>query len=103
MQQFALENGTKVLWDCQGGIRVVWCLKYTLGGRLGMDFIGAGLMFTQLLTSEQHYANLWALGHAMRGKLADFASQIATESGGPSSSLDLRGGPPLALQPPRHG
>ena len=93
----------KVQWDGQEGdskgIMVVWCLKYTLGGTQGMDFIGAGLMFIQLLTSLQHYHNLWAAGDVMRGKMADFASQIATAGGGPSSGLDLPGGSTLALQP----
>ena len=107
MQQFKLKCETPVLWDseegnCQG-IMVVWCLKYTLGGNRGMSFIGAGLMFIQLLTSLQHYHNLWAASEIRRDKTADFASQIATAGWGPSSSLDLPGGPPLALQPPHHG
>ena len=92
-------DGYKISWDNVAGILVVWCCKYSLGGTNGIHFMGAGLMFLQLLTDQQHYANLWSAAAIMRDKMADFGSKVATVGFEPSSSSTPHEGLTLALQP----
>ena len=92
-------GGTKIIWDAAGGILVVWCCKYALGGTNGIEFMQAGLMFLQLLTDQQHYTSLWSAAASMRDKIADFGAKVATAGLEPSSSSTPHEGLPLALQP----
>ena len=59
----------------------------------------AGLMFLQLLTDQQHYANLWTAAAIMKDKMADFGSKVATGGFEPSSSSTRHERLTLALQP----
>ena len=101
MQEFEVggKGGTQVKWDSAEGILVVWCCKYSLGGTNGINFMQAGLVFLQLLTDQQHYANLWSAAAIMKDKMADFGSKVATGGFEPSSSSTPHEGLTLALQP----
>ena len=104
MEEFQVNNdagpgGYMIKWDSPRGILVVWCLKYSLTGTKGMTFSTAGLMFLQLLSSQQHYAHLWSAAEIMKGKMADFGAQVATSGQSSSSSASQPAPLSLALQP----
>ena len=101
MQEFEVggAGGFKVKWDSTEGILVVWCCKYSLRAPNGINFMQAGLMFLQLLTDQQHYANLWSAAAIMRDKMADFGAKVATVGFEPSSSSDPHEELTVALQP----
>ena len=101
MQEFEVggKGGHPVKWDYDQCILVVWCFKYSIGGTNGIKFMQAGLMFLQLLTDQQHCANLLSAAAIMREHMADFASKVATEGIEPSSSSTPHEGLTLALQP----
>ena len=85
-------GGHKVKWDSQEkkGIQVVWCWKYSLGGTKGITFMHAGLMFLQLLTDQQHYANQWTAAAIMKDNIAELGSRVATAGGFEPSSSPTR-------------
>ena len=101
MEEFEVggAGGFKVKWDSIDGILVVWCCRYSFGGTNGIKFMEAGLMFSQLLTDQQHDANLWSAAAIMRDNMAEFGSKVATVGFEPSSSSTPHEGLTLALQP----
>ena len=61
----------------QGGIKVVWCLKYSSGGPAGFTMLDQGLMFVQKLTTGPHFACLWAAAADMQVAMGNLAARLA--------------------------
>ena len=63
--------------DVLNGIQVVYCFKYKVGGNDGITIMRAGIMFLQLLTTQHHWTNLWAVASIMKEKMGEFGSKVA--------------------------
>ena len=65
--------------DSPQGVKVVYCLKFKIGGTNGINVEGAGLVFLQHCTLQSHYARLFALASQMGQKIAEFGATIACQ------------------------
>ena len=70
----------------KGGIKVVYCFKYKVGGTDGIRIMKAGIMFLQHLSMQNHYAHLWAVAAIMKDKMGEFGAKVACMQKSSSSS-----------------
>ena len=67
----------RIKHDVPNGMQVVFCFKYMVGGDDGIKVLNAGIMFLQHLSTQNHYANLWAVAAIMKDKMGEFGAKFA--------------------------
>ena len=63
--------------DSEGGVAVIFCWRYHLGGENGVVLDNAGLAFLQHLSCTRHLCNLLALAKLLEPQMSSFSTKIA--------------------------
>ena len=76
-----------VHWDDPCGIKLLYVLQYAVDRQEGMQIVGAGAVFQQLLDASSHTFSLYSLGAIMAPKMASFGAFVSHQQGplGPSA------------------
>ena len=87
-----MDPGADLKLDDERGIKIVYVLKFAIEDQTGMNFVGAGAVFHQLLDASAHSTMLHILSGLMSPKMANFGAYVAHSqvpacpSSSPSSS-----------------
>ena len=63
--------------DNEGGVLVIFCWRYHLGGENGVVLENAGLAFLQHLSYNRHLCNLLTLATLLQPQMSNFSTKIA--------------------------
>ena len=63
--------------DSEGGVEVIFCWRYHLGGENGVVLENAGLAFLQHLSYNRHLCNLLTLAKLLEPQMSNFSTKIA--------------------------
>ena len=63
--------------DSEGGVAVIFCWRYHLGGENGVVLENAGLAFLQHLSYNRHLCNLLTLAKLLEPQMNKFSTKIA--------------------------
>ena len=82
-----MEANENLHWDDPCGIKLLYVLQYALDRQQGMQIVGAGAVFQQLLDASNHTFSLYSLGAIMAPKMASFGALVSHQQGplGPSA------------------
>ena len=75
--------------DREGGVAVIFCWRYHLGGEQGVTLENAGLCFMQHLTYNRHLCNLLTLAQILKPQMNQFSTKIACMQAAQSSSSSV--------------
>ena len=76
--------------DSEGGIAVIFCWRYHLGGENGVVLENAGLAFLQHLSYNRHLCNLLTLANLLQPQMNRFSTNIANMQADLASSSSAR-------------
>ena len=96
---FLLQMGEnqKIKQDREGGVAVIFCWKYHLGGENGVVLENAGLAFLQHLSYSRHLCNLLTLAKLLAPQMNKFSTKIANMQADHASSSTALDGWQLTL------
>ena len=85
---FVLNMGEHTLTkkDSEGGVAVIFCWRYHLGGENGVVLENAGLAFLQHLSYNRHLCNLLTLANLLQPQMSRFSTNIANMQADNASS-----------------
>ena len=78
-QPFVINMGESeyIQRDRPGGVAVIFCWKYTLGGEQGVTLDRSGLCLMQCVDTSCHFTNLLTVASVMKSKMSRFSAKIA--------------------------
>ena len=85
-----MEENTLIKKDSEGGVAVILCWRYHLGGENGVVLENAGLVFLQHMSYNRHLCNLLTLANLLQPQMNRFSTNIANMQADLASSSSAR-------------